>query len=120
MNIARRNALALIAVALTGGPTLAQDYPNRVVRIVVPQLSGGPSDGLPRYIAVAQAGVSDAVVDRLNRQISQITDTPQYRARLAFWGMTPAGSTPGEIVQFLAAERSRWQRAVPESGAKLE
>lgn len=69
---------------------------------------------------VTNASVPDAIVGRLNREINLITDTPQYRARLALWGMTPAGGSIKEIGEFLSAERSRWQKAVPESGAKVE
>lgn len=50
LRIACRIALALGA-ALTSTSTLAQDYPVKPVRIIVPFVPGGSSDLLARYIA---------------------------------------------------------------------
>lgn len=69
---------------------------------------------------VTNAAVPDAIAERLNREINHITDTPQFRGRLQLWGMTPTQGSLKEIGAFLGAERTRWQRAVPESGAKVD
>lgn len=45
-----RLAIAIIAVALSG-PTFAQDYPNRAVKMVVGFAAGGPTDVIARIVA---------------------------------------------------------------------
>ena len=56
-NTTRRSAIArtllsLGGSALPGGYALAQDYPNKAIRIVVPFGPGGPSDLISRMIAL--------------------------------------------------------------------
>jgi tripartite-type tricarboxylate transporter receptor subunit TctC len=42
---------ALALAALIATPTLAQDYPNRAVRVIVPFPAGGTADAMPRVVA---------------------------------------------------------------------
>ena len=50
--IARRCALALLASAALGAsPALAQTYPARAVKIIVPFATGGPADNYARFMA---------------------------------------------------------------------
>ena len=44
-------ALALIAAAATVVPATAQNYPSKPIRIIVPQVPGGPADIRVRQIA---------------------------------------------------------------------
>ena len=53
----RRHALALALLALTGLPTLAQDYPSKPIKLVIPFPAGGSSDGIGRQIADKLGGV---------------------------------------------------------------
>jgi tripartite-type tricarboxylate transporter receptor subunit TctC len=54
MNISRRSlALASVALALWQGPALAQEYPSRPIRIVVPITAGSGSDATARFVANA-------------------------------------------------------------------
>lgn len=47
-----RLAAAVLGLALVGAPALAQDYPSRPVRMIVPLGAGGPADLVGRYLAL--------------------------------------------------------------------
>jgi tripartite-type tricarboxylate transporter receptor subunit TctC len=51
MTLVRSLLAALIAIGLTIAPAAAQTYPDRLVRIIVPQGPGGPTDLLARVAA---------------------------------------------------------------------
>jgi len=58
-------AAVLTALALSGGskPALAQDFPNKVVRIIVPYTPGSPNDVVARLVAQQlQGNLSQPVV----------------------------------------------------------
>ncbi|MBU8542668.1 MULTISPECIES: tripartite tricarboxylate transporter substrate binding protein [Roseomonadaceae] len=50
MPITRRHALAATAAALAAAPALAQDYPSRAIRVIVPYAAGGTD----QYIRLLQ------------------------------------------------------------------
>ena len=52
----RRHALGLLAATLSPRSVLAQAFPSRVVRIVVPYPPGGPTDAIARIVAQDIAG----------------------------------------------------------------
>ena len=51
MSVARRALAIVFVLALSGGVALAQSYPNRPVKIVVPFPAGGGTDALTRVVA---------------------------------------------------------------------
>lgn len=59
----RRGALALVALAVLSGAAVAQDYPNRPIRIVVPYPAGGSTDAISRMIGLRLAA-------RLNQPVT--------------------------------------------------
>ena len=52
-------ALLVLLSALAATSALAQNYPTRPIRIIVPFPAGGPSDVLARLIGDKMSGISD-------------------------------------------------------------
>ena len=69
------------------------------------------------YAVFAPAGVPDAVVARINSDISAQLKEPALRELLAKQGMTAAGGTPQQMAELLRQELARWSRVV--SAAKI-
>src|SRR5262245_38757046 len=55
-------AIAALSLAAGSGPTAAQSYPNRPIKVIVPFVAGGPPDVIARIVA-------DAVAARVGQTI---------------------------------------------------
>src|ERR1700684_4586706 len=51
--LAAMAAVVGLSLAAFAGPSVAQDYPNHVVTLIVPYPAGGPTDQLARVLAPA-------------------------------------------------------------------
>ena len=84
---------------------------------------------LPDMPTIAEAGLRDLdlttwfgifappktpapVVAKLNAAINEILAMPDVRARVESFHIQPAGGTPQAFADFLAADRSRWQKII--------
>ncbi len=61
-----------------------------------------------------------AIVTRLNGEINRALQADDMRASLAGLGVDVRGGTAEQFAAFLANERSKWARAVKESGATVD
>lgn len=52
------------------------------------------------------------VVDLISKECNRIIHLPEVAAKMRAFGSEPAGGTPEEMVEFLKAERVRWQDAI--------
>jgi tripartite-type tricarboxylate transporter receptor subunit TctC len=95
----------------------------------LPQLPEVPTlaeSGLPNfeyqviYGVVAPAGTPAPIVVRLNAEINRALATSELRASLAERGVDYRPTTPEEFGTFLENERSKWSRAVKDSGATVD
>jgi tripartite-type tricarboxylate transporter receptor subunit TctC len=70
--------------------------------------------GVPNYEALqwfgvlAPAGTPAALVDLLQRKISEGMKTPEMKARLATDGAEPVANTPAEFAALIDAEMEKW------------
>jgi len=65
---------------------------------------------------VAPAGTPQAIVARLNREITGILRTPETRERLAAQGLEPASDTPAQFGAHIAAEVAKWSKVIRQAG----
>lgn len=106
----------LRAIAVTTGrrtaslpdvPTVAESgYPNYEV------------DNM--YGVIAAAGTPRPVIERLNREVARIVNTPEVKGRLEGLGFDPVGSGIEAFAQYLRAESVKWAKVVKQSGARVE
>ena len=104
----------LKAIAVTGAkrteilpnvPTVAETLPGFEVNVW--------------YGILAPAGTPTAVIDRLNKAFAEVARDPKIREQLASNGYQMVGSTPAEFGKHIEAELQMWNKAVKDSGAKI-
>jgi tripartite-type tricarboxylate transporter receptor subunit TctC len=93
-------------LAVLGGTAVAQGYPAKPIRFIVPFPPGG--------------GTVESVVKPLNDEVNQVLRQPDVRSRLAAEGGDLLGGTPGEFSALLKTDLARWGAIVKQSGAKVD
>jgi tripartite-type tricarboxylate transporter receptor subunit TctC len=89
----------------------------------VPTLIEAGYPGFDYYVfygVLVPAGTPDAIVSRLNVEIDRAIDAPDMRKSFAERGVDVRVGTPQQFATFLVAERTKWERAVKESGATVD
>ena len=82
--------------------------------------------GVPGYEAelwfgvIAPPGTPDAIVDRLNREITRFIRSDAMKARLAAQGARAIGSSREEFLSFMRAEQDKWGKVLNEIKIKPE
>jgi tripartite-type tricarboxylate transporter receptor subunit TctC len=87
-------------------PAIAETLPNFEVELV--------------YALVAPAGTSNAIIKRLNTQMSTILNNPETKTQLASRGFDVQTSTPEQLGAYIKAEVTKWAPIVKKSGATAE
>lgn len=86
-----------------------------------PELPGIPtmgSQGFPNFEAIswdallAPAGTPAPIVERINREVARIMDTPAVRQQFALQYFTPAPSSPQALTDRIKAEKARWDEVI--------
>ena len=104
---------ALATTGLTRAPAL-------------PDLPTISEAGLPGYDSTSwnaifvPAGTPREVIDRLNRELRAILETPETKKFFADQGAEAGGGTPAELDAFVKAETTKWAKVVKDSGAKVD
>jgi tripartite-type tricarboxylate transporter receptor subunit TctC len=103
-------------VATTGGSRSSQ-MPD------VPTVSESGLPGFEVYTwfgMLAPAGTPRAVVDKLNREIVAVLQTPDVRKTLVSQGAEVVGNSPEAFAAFIKREAAMWTKVIDESGARID
>jgi tripartite-type tricarboxylate transporter receptor subunit TctC len=66
------------------------------------------------------AGLPAAEVARLNHEVAAVLAMPDVREAFAIQGITPQGSTPAQLTEYIRNDIARWKRFVAEQNITLE
>ena len=69
---------------------------------------------------VVPAGTPRPVIERLYKELSAITSSPETRKRFEAEGADPLKMGPDEFGRFIATETAKWARVVKEGGIRAE
>ena len=93
---------------------------------VLPDVPTLAESGLPGFEAsswfglLAPAGTPQPVIAGLNAEIAKWLATPEAKEKLLAQGAIAAGGTPEDFARHIAAETTKWQKVVKESGARID
>ena len=68
----------------------------------------------------APAGTSPAIVERLNKEMNRVLQSPDVIAKMAEGGVTVAGGSAQSFAEFVKKDYANWGRLAKESGVKLD
>jgi tripartite-type tricarboxylate transporter receptor subunit TctC len=72
------------------------------------------------YGLLAPAGVSKAIVEKLNATAKQVLARDDLKQRFQTQGVDPLWDTPAEFAAYIASETEKWGKVVRTTGAKIE
>ncbi|MDQ3260125.1 MAG: tripartite tricarboxylate transporter substrate-binding protein, partial [Pseudomonadota bacterium] len=106
----------LRAIAITGAARSA----------VLPNLPTVAEAGVPGfevtgwYGLLAPAKTPQAIIDRLNLEITKILKLPDIKARFIAQGAEPTPGTPQQLGEFIKDKTAKWASIVKASGATID
>jgi tripartite-type tricarboxylate transporter receptor subunit TctC len=93
---------------------------------VLPDLPTISEAGLTGYDSTSwnaiyvPAGTPKEIIDKLNREVRAILESPETRKFFAEQGAEAGGGTPEQLAALTRAETAKWAKVVKESGAKVD
>lgn len=70
--------------------------------------------------AYAPAGTPRPIIDRLQRELKAVINSPEVREKMVAQGQTPVGNSPEEFSANVRADLPKWDALIKASGAKIE
>jgi tripartite-type tricarboxylate transporter receptor subunit TctC len=110
---ARSGAIRAIAVTSPERSPTAPDVPP-----IADTLAG--FDATSWHGLFAPAGTPADIVATLAAETKRIFESPEVRKTLGEVGAVPAPMEPAQFVQFIAAERRKWQQVIQTAGVQLQ
>ena len=107
-----------------GGRLKALAVTSRVPSALAPGLPTMWESGLPGYEATAMiallapAGTPAGIVTRLNQEMVKVLNLPDAKERLLAAGTEVVASSPGQLMQVMKSEMSKWEKIIRQSGIK--
>jgi tripartite-type tricarboxylate transporter receptor subunit TctC len=92
----------------------------------LPDVPTVSESGLPGYEAanwigiVAPAGTPAAIIEKLQKEISLMQDTPEAKKQFANEGAEELRMSSADFGKFIASETAKWGRVVKEAGIKAQ
>jgi tripartite-type tricarboxylate transporter receptor subunit TctC len=111
---------------LESGPAIKS---GRVRPIAVTSLARSPAmpnlptlaeSGIPGYFSIswigllAPTGTPKAIVDKVAKDVQEIVNSPEMKARFIEQGATPVGSTPAQFQALIDSEKARYKKIITE------
>jgi tripartite-type tricarboxylate transporter receptor subunit TctC len=93
---------------------------------LLPEVPTAAEAGLPDFEAVlhygllAPAGTPRSIVERLNKELRALIDSPEVRARIAGDGGDTLPSTPEEFSRDIEREGAKWSALIKKLGLRIE
>jgi tripartite-type tricarboxylate transporter receptor subunit TctC len=106
--------LRALGVSTAQRITALPDVPT-IAEAGVPGFEASGANGL-----VGPAGLSSAIVERLNAAVVRIVREPAMSRYLSEQGADPVTMTPAEYGAYIKAEVAKWAKVVRASGAKVD
>ncbi len=109
------DAYTALKGAIEGGQAVPLAVTGEARNPALPDVPTVVEAGVADYVVTGwnavytHAGVPDAVVERLNREIAAVTALPDIQMRFAELGVEARSSTPEEIQQRLLADIAKWR-----------
>jgi tripartite-type tricarboxylate transporter receptor subunit TctC len=103
---------------------LAVTSPKRLKSL--PDVPTMAEAGVPDFVVeqwqaiYAPARTPTAIVQRLHAEIARILKDPDVVERLESLGVTPIGSTPGELAEVQKADTAKWAKVIKTAGIKAD
>ena len=93
---------------------------------LLPGVPTSAEAGLPGFVAgltyglLAPAGTPKPIIERLNKELRALIDSPEVRARIASDGGDPLPSTPEEYAADIQREDAKWGALIKKLKLKVE
>jgi tripartite-type tricarboxylate transporter receptor subunit TctC len=113
-------------VHIKGGKLKALATTGATRAAALPDLPTVSEAGLPGYESTSwnavfvPAGTPREIIDKLNREINAILQSPETRKYFAEQGAEAGGGTPEQLGALVRSETVKWSKVVKDSGAKVD